>query len=371
METIEQQEALDRQIREGKKEFRSDGYSLSIGEIVNMYRDGDLIVNPNFQRIFRWSLRQKTRLIESILMDIPMPSIFVYQNEAGRWEVVDGVQRISTILEFMGYLRDENEEFLPSVNLEKTRKIPALENLKWKDIPIEPHQLDFKRYRLEVKIIKNTSDKHAKFEVFQRLNTGGSLLSGQELRNSMLIMANINFYDWLIELAESIDFKNTINLTDRWIEEKYHQELVLRVFTFDSYEFKKGKIDDFIDDAVLYGNDDSILSKVEQGTFDLEIEKAKFFKTFYLLNQIKGEHVFQKIGRGQQFLESYFAIISVGLYHNIDLYDIDNVEDINNLTQKINTIYEQTGFEDAVRVGASQHTKVRNQVSFGKEYFKK
>ena len=84
---------LERQVAIKTKEFRTDYLQMSIGEIVNLYKDKELIINPDFQRYFRWNNTQKSRLIESILLSIPIPPIFVYQNDEGKWEIVDGLQR--------------------------------------------------------------------------------------------------------------------------------------------------------------------------------------------------------------------------------------------------------------------------------------
>ena len=93
------------QVEEKRKEIFTDSYPMSIGELVNLYKDGDLEINPAFQRFFRWTDLQKTRLIESILLGIPIPSIFVAQRDDGVWDLVDGLQRISTILNFMACQR--------------------------------------------------------------------------------------------------------------------------------------------------------------------------------------------------------------------------------------------------------------------------
>ena len=92
--------SLIEEIKVRVKEFKTDGYPMSIGEIINLYESREMVINPNFQRFFRWSQAQKTRFIESILLGIPTPAIFVYQRDDGVWELVDGLQRISTILEF-------------------------------------------------------------------------------------------------------------------------------------------------------------------------------------------------------------------------------------------------------------------------------
>lgn len=72
------------------KIFR-ESYQMSIGELLNLYRDGEMDIHLEFQRVFRWSEYQKTRLIESIMLNIPIPPIFVSQNDDGVWDVIDGV----------------------------------------------------------------------------------------------------------------------------------------------------------------------------------------------------------------------------------------------------------------------------------------
>ena len=93
------------------KIFR-DSYQMSIGELINLYKDGEMDIHPEFQRVFRWSDYQKTRLIESIMLNIPIPSIFVNQNEDGVWDIIDGVQRLSTIFQFVGICKDENDKLI-------------------------------------------------------------------------------------------------------------------------------------------------------------------------------------------------------------------------------------------------------------------
>jgi uncharacterized protein with ParB-like and HNH nuclease domain len=362
--TIEQIDTtlIIEQINKAKKAFITDFYTMSVGEIISLYKEGELDINPDFQRAFRWSSEQQTRLIESILIGIPLPSIFVYQNKVGKWEVVDGVQRLSTIFAFVGILPNE-----PATILEETKVLPYLKDMTWKNLPSEI-QLDFKRARLEVKIIKHLSDKDAKYEVFQRLNSGASALSGQEFRNALLIMQNKEFYNWMLELSQYPKFQTCVNLTDRWLEEKYDQELVLRLFIFSMYSFKKGKIDNFINECIFY-SPDSLFSKIDSKEFNLSKEKQKFEKTFSLLSESGGETIFQKKGRGQQFLESYYEAIAIGLYTNIDSYTDGDVEIIK---QKITNLENEKDF--SMYKGGSGKTseaRIKNVVSFGSTYFKK
>jgi uncharacterized protein with ParB-like and HNH nuclease domain len=97
---------LKDEIDNGQRLVKTDAYQLSIGEIVNMYRSSEFVINPDFQRLFRWEIGQKAKLIESLLLGIPIPSIFVFEKEDSTWELIDGLQRISTLLEFMGLLNE-------------------------------------------------------------------------------------------------------------------------------------------------------------------------------------------------------------------------------------------------------------------------
>src|SRR6516165_6780799 len=97
---------LKDEIEAAQRRVKTDAYQLSVSEVVNMYKDKELIINPDFQRLFRWEIGQKSKLIESLLLGIPLPSIFVFEKADAKWELVDGLQRMSTLLEFMGLLKD-------------------------------------------------------------------------------------------------------------------------------------------------------------------------------------------------------------------------------------------------------------------------
>ena len=226
--------SLQEEITKARSEIKTDAYPMSIGEFTNLYNDGELDIHPEFQRFFRWTDFQKSRFIESLLLGIPVPPIFVAQNDKGIWDVVDGLQRLSTILEFLGILRDEEDNVKPALTLQATKYLPSLNGKRWDD-PEEPdrsldpaQRLYIKRAKLDVSIILRESDEKAKYELFQRLNTGGSPLSEQEVRNCIIVMMDRTFYPWLRNFAGLESFKNTVALTDRAISEQYDMELALR-----------------------------------------------------------------------------------------------------------------------------------------------
>src|SRR5882724_11559216 len=124
---------LQQEIDKTRAEIRTDGYPVSIGEWMSIYEKRELDIHPEFQRFFRWSLRQKSRLIESLLLGIPIPQIFVAQRPDGVCDVVDGLQRLSTIFEFAGILLSQEKKKLDPLTLEPTTYLPSLVNRRWDD----------------------------------------------------------------------------------------------------------------------------------------------------------------------------------------------------------------------------------------------
>lgn len=188
---------LEDEIKDAQRLVKTDAYTLSIGEVVNMYKDKELIINPDFQRLFRWEIGQKAKLIESLLLGIPIPSIFVFETKNSTWELIDGLQRISTLLEFMGQLKHPGTgQTEPPTALVATKYLPSLHKVVWEksenvfDVPFDeqrplpaPLQLSIRRSRLSVEILKRPSSNETKYDLFQRLNAGGTTANAQELRN--------------------------------------------------------------------------------------------------------------------------------------------------------------------------------------------
>lgn len=230
------------QINKKRMEIKTDGYPMSIGEWISMYESEELDIHPEFQRFYRWTPAQKTSLIESILLGIPLPAVFVSQREDGVWDVVDGLQRLSTIFQFVGILRDENEESVEPLVLDGTKYLPALKGVSWEnedkpDLGLPKDlQLILKRSKISASIVLKESDESAKYDLFQRLNTGGSELSPQEVRNCLLVMIKKTLFDWLKELPNDESFISTTALSDRPLEQSYDVELALRFVILSTIE---------------------------------------------------------------------------------------------------------------------------------------
>jgi len=224
---------LESEIAAARLEISADTISMSITELTSLYKEGTLVIRPEFQRLFRWSREQKSRLVESVLLGIPLPSLFVAQSELGTWELVDGLQRVSTLLELQGVLVGASGALVPELILDETKFLPRLARHTWSggsgNEPLsEAQKLDIRLARLDIKVIKRSSDPKAKFDLFQRLNSFGSALTGQEIRSAMIAGTNSDALAWLTKLARNEDFVTCAALSDRLIEEQYDLELVLR-----------------------------------------------------------------------------------------------------------------------------------------------
>ena len=247
---------LQEQIEEQRKQIHTDGYLMSIGEWISLYEKDEIDIHPEFQRFFRWSPTQKSRLVESILLGIPIPQVFVAQRKDGVWEVVDGLQRLSTIYQFVGILKDEEENLEPPLVLEGTEYLPSLKGKKWDDEndpenSLMPAQrLLIKRSKIGVSIILAESDENSKYALFERLNTGGLLLSLQEVRNNTLVSLNSALYQWVREMSNDPNFKAVINLNERQIREQFDMSLVVRYLVFRKWH-ENDKVKQYFEDEYI------------------------------------------------------------------------------------------------------------------------
>lgn len=174
------EELLQKQIEEQRNLLSTDRLGLSFGEIMRMYQDGDIVIRPAFQRYFRWDIKQRTRFIESLLLGIPIPPIYVAADGRGVWELIDGLQRVSTVLSFFGLLKIENNEIKNNWKLAKGDRIGALEGFDSSTLPIIFIR-GLKRATCQVEIINWNMSYDMRFELFNRLNTKGSSLTEKEI----------------------------------------------------------------------------------------------------------------------------------------------------------------------------------------------
>jgi hypothetical protein len=349
---------------------------MSIGEIVNMYKDGELTINPDFQRLFRWELGQKSKLIESLLLGIPLPSIFVFEKEDSKWELIDGLQRMSTILEFMGELKDPvTSQLVPPTALAATRYLPSLDKAVWErsdriaDVPIDEQtpligqqQLAIKRSRVSVEILKRPSDDATKYDLFQRLNAGGTAANPQELRNCIVIMVNRHYATFMRGLAESVPFRTVLAANEDQIEKQRHLEYASR-FMVHTYVPYNGKLDveEFIDEGMVTL---ATANETQQAG-------ATFNATFNLLNNAHGPDALRRfqdgVPGGRVGLVA-FEGIAVGIAKNIASIQA-KADPLAYVRQRIREFWQAPDVHGFFAGGLRGTMRIQRTVPFGAAWF--
>jgi len=351
---------LEKQIDDKIGEVRTDALDLSYGEIANLHSNEELVIDPDYQRLFRWTNEQRSRFIESILIELPIPQIFVIENDDGVYELIDGLQRVSSVLQFLNPTSISEDE----LTLEGCGIIEGLNGKTFSNLPLSL-KLRIKRSSLRAIVIKKQSKSFLRYEMFKRLNTGGALLSPQEIRNCsarMIGSVGISFYALLQELAVYPNFKSTTaTLAQSDLDQKGDEELVLRFLaTKNAADMFKGSVRDWLTDYM----EEVIL---ERRQFNYENERADFEKTFDLISQKLGETAFVKF-RGKSpiggLAPAYYEGIAVGFYKARDIIVEQSTEKVKDT---IVSLVQSSDFREVTGPGANARTKFRKRISLVEE----
>jgi hypothetical protein len=341
-----------------------------------MYKDEEFVINPDFQRLFRWEIGQKSKLIESLLLGIPLPSIFVFEKEDSKWELIDGLQRISTLLEFMGELKNPaTGQLRPPTALVATKYLPSLYKAVWEksdliaDVPVDeqsplmgPQQLAIKRSRLSVEILKRPSDNATKYDLFQRLNAGGIAANAQELRNCIVIMVNREYANFMRALAESESFLAVLAASEDQIEKQRHMEYVSR-FLVHTYVSYTGKLDveEFIDEGIVTL---ATANETQQAG-------TTFSATFNLLNRAYGADALRRFQNGVPVGRvglAAFEGIAVGIARNIANIQ-GKANPVAYVRQRIQDFWQAPDVQNFFAAGLRGTIRIQRTVPFGAEWF--
>ena len=289
-------------------------YPLST--IVTMLKSGDYNLNPEFQRRHRWNRYKQSRLIESFIMNVPIPPIFLYEVKYSQYEVMDGLQRLTAISDFY------SDQFA----LESLDQWPELNGLRYSKLPEQVRRGVDRRYLSSIILLQETAQTSGEAErlkqlVFERINSGGEKLEAQESRNAL---HNGPLNRLCIELARTTSFctmwgiptdesmlaadspqqvldlsfefeepeagTTTALLRNPLYQKMQDVELVLRFFAFRQFErIEQGRLRDFLDEYMRLGNDfrPDVLDDLE----------SLFVRTSNLVYDVLGEQAFYLVRR--------------------------------------------------------------------------
>lgn len=194
---------------------------FSLAAIYEMVRNKSIDISPRYQRRDRWNAEKQSALIESFLLNVPVPPVYLSEDDYGQYSVIDGKQRITAICEFLS----------GNLKLRDLKRFPELDGRRYDELPWQLQNALTVRPYIRVTTLLKQSDDQLKFEVFLRLNTGGDTLKAQEIRN---VAYSGPFNDLLFELAESPFLRERLKIANekspafRNMDDLEH---VLRFFT--------------------------------------------------------------------------------------------------------------------------------------------
>ena len=358
-------EIIEKRIRE----LKISSLDISFNELSDMYKQGELIIQPDYQRIFRWDIEKQSRFIESLLMEMPIPPIYVIELDDGEYELIDGLQRISSYLNFRGFLKGStiedhpitsdnaedggeiyDDDLIPEIKFEAFALqgcdiITELNGCTFADLQVSL-QLKLKRRYIRMEVLRKGINPELKYHMFKRLNTGGEKLEQQEIRNCTIRLIDNTFMDYIIELSKNSDFLETIKFVSQSKKQKkFAEELVLRFFAFknddDNY---KHDVAQFLTN---YMERVALADANKNPIFDYEKEKSIFESTFKLLNEALGKESFSAYRGNSSNLTGFniyqYEAITCGIQCIIEEFDSDSIN-IGQVKEKLLEIKKTTAF---------------------------
>lgn len=211
---------------------------FSIFEYLRQLEKGKITIQPDFQRNQIWKTTQKSKFIESIILNFPLPPIYLNETRESTYIVIDGLQRSTALKEFY-----EGKYALTGIEA-----MPKYNGLRFKDLP-ETLQSKFEDKKLTVFVLKPSTPMVVIYDLFNRINTGGTQLNRQEVRNCIFIGKSTQL---LKELSEQHYFKEAIDWGVRDTRMK-DRELVLRYLAFRWFDYQNeytGDMSDYVEAAM-------------------------------------------------------------------------------------------------------------------------
>ncbi|MBS0951665.1 DUF262 domain-containing protein [Lactiplantibacillus plantarum] len=230
--------AAKKQIKSLQKQIVYDTRDYPISYIVSKFSNGSYFI-PTYQRNKVWTDHQKERFIESLLLGYPIPLIFLSEQPDGKLEIVDGVQRITTLVDFLHM----------AIRLTNMDKLNSLKGFKFNDLPIsEQRKLEDKSLRIIV--LGSNTELSTRIDLFNRLNTSAEKANDAEVRSGVL--SQNRFQIFIEKLSQSTQFSEIVKMSTKKNIRKESTELVSRFFAYsNNYKNFKHSVKDFITDYIV------------------------------------------------------------------------------------------------------------------------
>ncbi|MFI9574592.1 DUF262 domain-containing protein [Microbispora rosea] len=246
----EQRSELEKQ----RRQVDFDTYDVTVDELLRRIERGRVDVAPAYQRKFRWDVLRQSKLVESIFLGIPVPPLFMATNQiagmSNNWEVVDGLQRVTTLVNFAGGEAARTRVGLGEspLKLQELDKLTTFQGCTFDSLPGDLQGL-FEDRPLKVVVLNDKSEIRVRFDLFERINTGGIRLTHQEVRECVFRGV---FIDMLEDLSKRESFSTIVHLPVSSRNDGTPQEYVLRFFAYlERYKEFDHLVKEFLDDFTI------------------------------------------------------------------------------------------------------------------------
>lgn len=301
---------VDLDIEAGQRKIIWQAKDFSIREFLTMKNDGELALQPNYQRNYVATDLIASKLIESILLDVPIPVVYLAEEQDGSYSVIDGQQRLTSFLSFLEGKFPDNRPF----KISGLKVLPELNRKLFADLDPEL-QKKIRSTTIHSIIIKKESNSDIKFEIFERLNTGSTKLNEDEIRNTVY---RGKYIDLLAELSENQGFHGLVR-KDNFKKRMIYRGMILRFFALSekSYLNYKSSMKQF-SNKELRDNRDLTPSKEKE-------YKARFEHCLDLVKLVFGEMAFRRYMPGESGESGKWGDSQI----NMALYDLQMVGFVN------------------------------------------
>lgn len=254
-----------------------------VSELHTKKQDGELVLQPVWQRDFVWNQKKASRLIESVLINVPLPVVYLSEDTDGILTVIDGQQRLTSLISFIEGKFSKFEDELVDFSLKGLDVLPELNNQKFSELD-KKAQRKIKNTPIRCIVIEAKSHPDIKFEIFERLNTGAEKLNDDELRNSIY---RGPYIELLKELAGNKDFQFLLN-RPQFHKRMKDRGMVLRFLTFWNKTYLKYKpsIKQFLNHEI---DENKNLSNDRASDY-----RIRFFRAIEMSKLVFGKEAFRR-----------------------------------------------------------------------------
>jgi hypothetical protein len=284
--------AAENQIVELSKriEFYITEYSVEL--LANKMNKREFVVPP-YQRAYTWEPERKSRFVESLLLGLPIPFLFFWEMPDGKLEIVDGSQRLRSLEEFV----------LGELRLGELDSLTALSGFTFSELPLS-RQRKIQNRSIRGIVLNEHADAQARFDLFERINTGSKIANKAEVRRGALTGP---FMDLIIELAKTPLFTHLAPVSNKEVNEREREELVARFFAYsDGLDGYKDRPSEFIFNYVKAMN-----ARLAERPDLSDQYRTKFVQTISFVERVF-PYGFRKGQKGKATPRARFEAIAIG-----------------------------------------------------------